>query len=1169
MLSTNLISGVSSGFDWRTMVDQLIEIEHARVDLVDEKKATYQKKLTEWQSFNTMLLELKTAAEELKDPEDFLKFTSGMVSNSSTIDAEDLLSISTSSNASVGSYSIKITNLAKAQKLSSNPFTSQNTALGSSYAGDMLINGEVVTISATDTLLDVASKINTANTGSTPSRVTASVVNYGANDYRLILTSDDTGEEGISLLNGSSSNVLQKFGWKDNTTAIVKNSITNGAQSDLFTTHSSAIKSLLGLTTGEDSTGTLTINGTAVYIDLASQSLTDIKNTINGAGITGVSASIVSKTVDDETFYLLQIDGTQTFEDEKNILNTLGILDHTSVDVTGKVSANSMTEEGAYITSSTLLTDIDGYNTFTPGGYSAGDYITLSGDDTEGLTITPVNISISASTTVQDLLDQIESSYGDIVAYVTSTGNIRVDDLTGGSSLSVSIASTIQDVNSDLTFGAFDAGAARKREAIAGEDAVVLIDGVEVKSSSNVIEDVIEGVSLDLVNENSDTTITLNVGRDTDSIKENINLLVDKYNSVISFIDSQFDYNEDAEETGGVLFGDGTLRSIRSDLVNSLITSVWGVNEDFSALTLVGIENSVNDENNLSLTVDDTKLTENLRTNFNDIMSLFIGQGTTSVNSLTYIGHTMDSESGEYTVHINRAATQGSETGNIDLTGGGAEETLTISKGNNTASISITSGMSTADIVNTINSELETEYAQIIVGDESLYSDNSQNNEITSETKWGSIYNDSGSLLGFSNGDTITFSGTTRSGGTVSGSYSISDINNDKVQGLLSSIEDAFSSDVTASIDSSGRIVISDKYNGYSQVSLDSVNHNTEGEFFGTIDVGDGSGDGSQAGRYKISVTASNDGSGNLVLTNDDYGSGSFTISQDNTDNNYNHISYTETANTTNSSNGTVYITSSTAWNDISGASLAVSDTINITGYARDGSTPITGSYTITNLGDTIGDLLTQIETAFSGQGTTVDAFIKDGKIYVEDQSSGSSSISLTLTPSYGGGGNGLTLGTFDQTTERDLDLGLINETVTGQDVAGTIGGEAATGTGQVLKGSSDNVNTDGISVMYSGSSNDIDAGSIKLTIGVADLFNRKLYNITDSIDGYLAFKMDSLQNSITGFDDQIYDMEERLDSKMEQMINRFVQMELALTKIQNQSSWLSSQISAAASGWG
>ena len=135
--------------------------------------------------------------------------------------------------------------------------------------------------------------------------------------------------------------------------------------------------------------------------------------------------------------------------------------------------------------------------------------------------------------------------------------------------------------------------------------------------------------------------------------------------------------------------------------------------------------------------------------------------------------------------------------------------------------------------------------------------------------------------------------------------------------------------------------------------------------------------------------------------------------------------------------------------------------------------------------------------------------------------------------------------------------------------MTGTIGGEAATGSGQVLTGDDGNVNTDGLSVKYSGTSNDTDAGYIALTLGVAELFDRVLFNITDSYDGYVAFKQDSLQDSIGSFETKIDQMEARLDLKMENMIKKFVAMEIAMSKIQSQSQWLAGQIDAAYGGWG
>ncbi|RLB20545.1 MAG: flagellar hook protein, partial [Deltaproteobacteria bacterium] len=202
-LSTQLVSGLASGLDWRSIIDDLMKIEHRPVDLVEDQKSDYEKKLSEWQSFNSKLLALKSAVGELKDPEDFNLYSADMSTDNSNVSASSLLSATASSSASPGTYTIQISSVATAQKLSSTSFDSLDDALGSSYEGDILINGVAIHIASTDTLASVRDKINAANAGSNPTGVTASIISYGTNDYRLILTSDSTGSDGMGLQNAS------------------------------------------------------------------------------------------------------------------------------------------------------------------------------------------------------------------------------------------------------------------------------------------------------------------------------------------------------------------------------------------------------------------------------------------------------------------------------------------------------------------------------------------------------------------------------------------------------------------------------------------------------------------------------------------------------------------------------------------------------------------------------------------------------------------------------------------------------------------------------------------------------------------------------------------------------------------------------------------------------
>ena len=182
----------------------------------------------------------------------------------------------------------------------------------------------------------------------------------------------------------------------------------------------------------------------------------------------------------------------------------------------------------------------------------------------------------------------------------------------------------------------------------------------------------------------------------------------------------------------------------------------------------------------------------------------------------------------------------------------------------------------------------------------------------------------------------ISFSGTSRSGVAVTGSYTIADASADQIGDFLIAIEAAYSDQVSASIDTIGRIVLTDKQTGESQLALTITEPDGRGLDFGTVLT---SNTGGTEGRHALNLTAYDDGSGRLTLRNAAYGSsGSFTVAQDSADNNYDQILYSTTANTTVASSGAAHITAATTWAQIHGAGITALDTITIAGTARDGS---------------------------------------------------------------------------------------------------------------------------------------------------------------------------------------------------------------------------------------
>lgn len=873
------VSGLASGLDWKNVIDQLRSVEHKPIDLVNQRKTDNEGKLKAWQDLNTRLLSFRTAVEKLRLPDSFNLFNTALSSSSST-SATEILSTSIGTGADMGSYAVEVLQTARGQKISSKGFSSLNESLG--LSGTALIKGRALNLEASDTLVDIRNKINNLNSGTSATKVSASIISTSATDYRLVLTSQTEGAAGLSLQQVGSADIFQDLGLIASTDTI-KNATINGARSDAFSSAGVAVSSLLGLS--GPLTGTATIGGIAVAIDLG-KNLNDLADDINNTPGIGATARVVSIIENGATSYRLEISGTTSFIDSGNVLQTLGVLKgifgslqeiHVSDRGNNKISGG-----GGAITAATTWGDIDtgsGINNI-----ANNDTITITGTRHDGTTVAASYQILDKNTDlVQGLLTAIESAFGSggnaVTASFDANGRIVVtDNVPGDSALTISLITNNQGGGS-LNLGTITASQqGYAMELQSGRDARLRVDGNYLTRTSNTISDAIAGITLNLKKAEEGTTVTLNVNRDLSGLATLVKEMADTYNGVMSFVQSQSSYDIKKKETGGVLFGDGTLNSIKADLVKNLVGQIWGVNSQFSTLGLAGV--NVDAEGKLS--VNETLLQGYLENNFEDIKQLFTAHGTTSTGTLSYLNYGLDTKPGTYNVNVTQAAERASVTGTTDLSGGlvGGGDVLNLTVGGASVAVTLTAGMSLTEIIDAINEEMDTTNARSVVGEEVLYADAGMNNAISGSTTWANVFDDTGASAGLLNGDAIHFSGQTRTGKAVSGSYTITDIGLNTVQGLLSAIETAYGNTVTAQINSEGKIALTDKTDGTSSINL-TVN-TVRNLNFGMVDIDPTGADGSREGRYALAVSASASADNRyLVLSQDSYGSAqTFTVTQ-------------------------------------------------------------------------------------------------------------------------------------------------------------------------------------------------------------------------------------------------------------------------------------------------
>ena len=182
---TGGVDGLASGLPTADLIDAMIEGARGATRLTENKKAVYELRLEAVRNLNTRLLSARIDASSLKQQSTF----TARVATSTNSDA---LTASANSNAIPGSYALDVLNIAQAHQIATAGQASNSQVIGD---GDVIIqvgNGAQTTMSLTDASLDdIAQAINDEDIG-----VTASVINDGqANPYRLVIQSDDTGED--------------------------------------------------------------------------------------------------------------------------------------------------------------------------------------------------------------------------------------------------------------------------------------------------------------------------------------------------------------------------------------------------------------------------------------------------------------------------------------------------------------------------------------------------------------------------------------------------------------------------------------------------------------------------------------------------------------------------------------------------------------------------------------------------------------------------------------------------------------------------------------------------------------------------------------------------------------------------------------------------------------
>ena len=249
---------------------------------------------------------------------------------------------------------------------------------------------------------------------------------------------------------------------------------------------------------------------------------------------------------------------------------------------------------------------------------------------------------------------------------------------------------------------------------------------ITVESSTNTIENLLDGVTLQLSAADTSRTIALQVSRDTEAASSAVSDFVDGFNRVMQFIDENSRFNIQSQQ-GGVLLGNRQAQTIQDDLRAAVTDTVSGVNPNANRLSAIGV--GITDAGTLVL--NESRLSDVLQGRVaeisdDDLSRLFSFSGETTNSNVRFVGGSTRTGDGvPIEVDVTQAATQAVALGTNDLAAStvidATNDELTLEINGTSATVSLLNGTydpaSLAELVQeTVNAVPELTGRPVIVG---------------------------------------------------------------------------------------------------------------------------------------------------------------------------------------------------------------------------------------------------------------------------------------------------------------------------------------------------------------------------------------------------------------------------------------------------------------------
>jgi len=583
--------GAGSGVDVNSLAENLVSAERVpKENAINAKITKNESRISGYSALSFVLSGVKTAMTALKDQNNFNAVTA---TNSNTA----AFGVTTSAAATTGSHDIEVLRLAKAQRSVSGGLSSASASLnGGSAMSFSLTVGDASKVNPTVATTQGVSAVTETSTVSFQSLLAGEQVTVAGLTYTA--TQDSTADEVAAAFSGLQADVNTpadpaKGTFSGALTGFNAATTTNGSLAFTSTTAGANAADIAVTSTAATAPGVSTTQGVSAVTEYAAVTFKDMAagQSVTVAGLTYTTTAAATAAQVASVFASLAASGTTPANPATGTFS--GAL--TGFNAGGNLGTGTL------------------YFSSTTAGANVAD-IPTSGAS--------ARISLAAGKdTPQDLVNAINATTAGVKAQLVNTGDgsanpyqIILSGVVGASgAFTVSTDYGAGSGSPGLSFGS---NAANQTAA----DASVKIDGVSYTRSSNTVNDVVPGLTLNL-KATTTSAASVDLTRDTSTIKDNIKAIVTAYNDAVTIFGEVSDPKSTFETYGATLVGDSTVRTVKQQLRSMVMGTSSTPGDNVGSLWQMGV--SIDQTGVMS--VDDTKLDAALNDHYTDVVKSFTG----------------------------------------------------------------------------------------------------------------------------------------------------------------------------------------------------------------------------------------------------------------------------------------------------------------------------------------------------------------------------------------------------------------------------------------------------------------------------------------------------------------------------------------------------------------